>query len=63
VQIHAAAAGHAYYEDVLLIGHTALLVVDDFAVAIEGEAIFNIAANTKHRDGFVAGYQGGDAGS
>ena len=53
MEVNAFAAGDADDEDVLLVGNAALAIVDDLAVAIEGEAVFDIATDVEDGDGFV----------
>ena len=60
VQVHAAAASHLRHEQVLLIGYAAFLVVDDLAVAIEGETVLDVAPDAKDGYGLICGGQGGE---
>ena len=55
MQVDAAATGDARHEQMLLVGHAGLFVVDDFMIAIEREAVFHVAANPKDGNGFVGG--------
>ena len=48
VEIGSVPARDPYDEQVLLVGNTAFLIVDDFAVAVEGETVLDVAPHAKH---------------
>jgi hypothetical protein len=61
VEVDAFTAGDADDKNVLLVGNATLAIVDNLAVAIEGEAIFNVAADVEDSDGFVGRSDGCEA--
>jgi hypothetical protein len=53
MEVDTLATGDTNDKDVLLVGNAALAIVDDLAVAIEGEAVFDVAADVKDGYGFL----------
>ena len=55
IEFDAVTALHARHKHMLLVGNAIFVVVDDLLIAIEREAVFNVAAHVKYRDGFAGG--------
>ena len=55
MQVHSSAPGHPRHQQVLLIRHAALLVVDHLAIAIKREPILGLWADEKDGHRFVGG--------
>jgi hypothetical protein len=56
VQVYTASSRYSHRQKVLLIGHPALLIVDNLAVAVKGEPIFNVPADTKDSHSLDGGH-------
>ena len=61
MQVDAFAAEDTDDEDVLLVRNAALTIVDDLAIAIEGEAKFNVATDVEDSNGLVGRCNSGEA--
>ena len=61
MQIDAAPAGDAGHKEMLLVRHTGVFVIDNLVVAIEGEAVLDVAADLEDCNRFVCWSDKGEA--
>jgi hypothetical protein len=58
VEIDPVSAVDPHNQQMLLVGHAGLLVVDDLTIAIEREAVFGVAADAEDGNSLIGGSNG-----